>query len=652
MKLSFQVAAAAVASLLAVATSHSLQAQEQRISALDLKGIAAVDQKLETLAPDYFERKESERRKRFPIVVVIPGIMGSAIIDRNTGNMLWGEKALSSDFDPALVAYPSREPIDVRILESFDVLGAEADVYGDALKNLKSIYLSDETFINVFPYDWRQDNRISADQFNIWFCENRKTFEGRSLIIAAHSMGGLITKYWLKHFYNNSTKKCPDGNSLPELSRLMVNFIGVPHYGAPKALKVFSNGFYLARSGDSTSIFGSFIDMLDREWLANAINEYGFSFPSAYQLLPIYNEECFPHKSGGVSDSILPSPLMTTTSDGGTSSHEDIFSPAFWKAMKWPKTGRSNIPTDYYTKILPEYLKSAYNFLCELAEYNIPDDIDTEYFASNSFSTDGSYTFDPKKTNSSPVVKPVPGDETVPYIVAGNFLLGSEHRVLPIDNDLPHSSMLRSKIFWRQIEDEVFWAENRSQKAAIKTPEDYSALREAYFQNNALPPLPLRGGETETREFAIRLAGDILKEANTTPQRAFAVAKFSDDLYSKNILYSMVAESTAQSNPILSIQAANSITYLMIQNNYWTEAAANSMKIRSSPSWTFLTDDKIKLKGFVLNNDGWANLKTGNFQDAKASFEKAVAYGNKNAINGLNEIESLSSAAAGRDIPG
>lgn len=634
--------AVAATLFITAATSKEMHAQTVELSALDPNNTATINDALETSAPDYYQRKEAERRKRFPVIVIIPGIMGSALIDRDSKKVLWGEKSVGASYDPKWLAYPSQRPVDVDILDSFNVLGSETDVYGKAIANLRSTYLSDKTFINVFPYDWRQDNRLSAGEFNKWYCANRDIFNGRSVIIAAHSMGGLIAKYWLKNYYMKLGTSCADGNPLPKPARLHLNFIGVPHYGAPKALKVFSNGFYLARSGDANSIFGAWIDKLDKDWLASAVNEYGFTFPSAYQLLPVYGEDCFKEKLKSGTNNPLPMPFLRTASDGRSVSYEDIFSPDLWSAMGWPKSGQKNLPPNFYSDALPKYLKSAYNFLCEVSTFVIPTEIEVAYFANNSFLTDGSYVFAIDSGGNSPKVHTVPGDETVPYIVAGDFLIRPRHTVLPIDPDLPHSYMLRSKFFWVQIENEMLWAENYSQKAAISRPEDREALREAYLRTNIVPTLPLAGGNDEVKKFAIGLATELFEKKGISATKIFDFAKTTGDLHLKNILYSSVSEMAKKDNPKLSVTAGNSITHVFIQNNLWAEAVTNSEVVRNSSAWGALTEkDRKEVGGILFNNEGWAKYKKGDFVGAKTSFKKALSYGNKKAINGLDELQAF-----------
>jgi pimeloyl-ACP methyl ester carboxylesterase len=111
-----------------------------------------------------------------------------------------------------------------------------------------------------FPYDWRRDNRVSAGQLKrlidqalpawIEYTGNAQA----KIILIAHSMGGLISRYWLEVL---------DGW---KHSRALIT-LGTPYHGAPGALNYLTNGY---------KFFAFDITRLARSCLA------------AYQLLPTY----------------------------------------------------------------------------------------------------------------------------------------------------------------------------------------------------------------------------------------------------------------------------------------------------------------------------------------------------------------------------
>ena len=111
-----------------------------------------------------------------------------------------------------------------------------------------------------FPYDWRRDNRAAArrlattvDRYLGWWRRDQNLPEARTILLA-HSMGGLVARYWLEVL--DGWKDC----------RALVTF-GTPHRGSPKAVGYLVNGY---KPGVSS------LTALVR------------SCTSVYQLLPIY----------------------------------------------------------------------------------------------------------------------------------------------------------------------------------------------------------------------------------------------------------------------------------------------------------------------------------------------------------------------------
>ena len=111
-----------------------------------------------------------------------------------------------------------------------------------------------------FPYDWRRDNRFAARKLAEFVDERLRQWREHSgaqdarVILIAHSMGGLVSRYYLEVL--EGWKNC----------RALITF-GTPFRGSPNALNFLSNGYK-----------NRFIDLTD------ALR----SFPSAYQLLPVY----------------------------------------------------------------------------------------------------------------------------------------------------------------------------------------------------------------------------------------------------------------------------------------------------------------------------------------------------------------------------
>ena len=153
------------------------------------------------------------------------------------------------------------------ITDNFQVI--PGDIYQDAEDKAANFY--------HFPYDWRRDNRANAKNLKRLLDKRLKTWRESSgnsnakVILLAHSMGGLISRYYLEVL--GGWQDC----------RALFTF-GTPYRGSLMAVNFLANGYKKA-----------FIDL----------TEVMRSFNSVYQLLPIYkvlqiaNES---HRIGEVSN--------------------------------------------------------------------------------------------------------------------------------------------------------------------------------------------------------------------------------------------------------------------------------------------------------------------------------------------------------------
>jgi pimeloyl-ACP methyl ester carboxylesterase len=148
---------------------------------------------------------------------------------------------------PGLVKIDGYTAISTMIRHTFDVVPGSRQTSHPA------------NFIE-FPYDWRLDNRVNAQQLkalidkqlHIWRQYSHNPTAG--VIFVAHSMGGLVARYYLEVL--EGWRTC----------RALITF-GTPYRGSPSALNFLANGYKKL-----------FVDL----------TEAMRSFPSVYQLLPIY----------------------------------------------------------------------------------------------------------------------------------------------------------------------------------------------------------------------------------------------------------------------------------------------------------------------------------------------------------------------------
>lgn len=221
------------------------------------------------------------------IVVLVPGIMGSVLTQK--GKDVWAlsgsaivralfslagsieELALHGD-DPGLddlgdgVEAPRLMP-DTHLIPGFWKIDGYSGVRNFLFNRFA---LQDGINYFEFPYDWRRDNRVAARKLKKkaeeLLAARRRQLPGQDvkLILVTHSMGGLVSRYFLE---------CLGG---AQDTRLLVTF-GTPFRGSIKALDYVCSGFK------------KIVD----------ISDLLRSFTSVYQLLPTYR--CVEDGRGGLA---------------------------------------------------------------------------------------------------------------------------------------------------------------------------------------------------------------------------------------------------------------------------------------------------------------------------------------------------------------
>ena len=215
------------------------------------------------------------------VMVLLPGITGSVL--KKNGKVVWGFSAttigkalftLGASMEEAL-ALPHDDPtvddlgdgvVPEALISDLHLLPGIWKIDGytkiaDAVKANFEVTEGQNFF--AFPYDWRRDNRVSARRLaqaaHGWLAAWRRSSGNANakLILIGHSMGGLVSRYFLE---------CLEGW---KVTKALVTF-GTPYRGSLNALDGLSNG---AKKGP-----------LD-------LSKWARQLTALYQLLPIY--ECY-----------------------------------------------------------------------------------------------------------------------------------------------------------------------------------------------------------------------------------------------------------------------------------------------------------------------------------------------------------------------
>jgi len=278
-------------------------------------------------------------------VIVIPGILGSRLLDEPSQTLVWGAFGGSA-------ANPQK-PDGARLLalpmvEGSALADLRDEVYPDGVLErldvrLMGIHLSLQAYVNVmrtlgaggyrdesvhalgidygedhftcfqFPYDWRRDLPETAARLHEFILEKRayvqQEFETRYGVsdfdvkfdLVAHSMGGLLARYYLRY---GAADLPEDGSIQPPtwagsdyVEKLVL--LGTPNAGSADALIDLEEG----------RKFGPMIPRYESAILG--------TMPAVYQLLPR-------DRHGVLVDATDPSQEL-----------EGIYDPEFWQRMGW-----------------------------------------------------------------------------------------------------------------------------------------------------------------------------------------------------------------------------------------------------------------------------------------------------------------------------
>jgi pimeloyl-ACP methyl ester carboxylesterase len=260
-------------------------------------------------------------------IIVIPGILGTQLIDSKTGDMTWPSVLRSKDGDslpmtPDLAA--NRDDIvPGKIIETLKLARVlpEVYVYRDLLDALRKYggyreadwanpgAAGDRDAFYVFAYDWRRDIVENARDL-VRRIDALKQKLGRPDLrfnILAHSMGGLIARY--AAMYGDAD--LPTSDVAPQLTWAgagdinKIVLLGVPNEGSADAFTTLLFGYSI------TEGLRRRIPLLDKLTAEDAV-----ATPSVFQLMPHQQVAKF------LGEDLKPLPI-------------DLYDAATWKRYGW-----------------------------------------------------------------------------------------------------------------------------------------------------------------------------------------------------------------------------------------------------------------------------------------------------------------------------
>ncbi|MEJ7617500.1 MAG: hypothetical protein WKF30_11185 [Pyrinomonadaceae bacterium] len=266
-------------------------------------------------------------------VIIIPGILGSQLVNAKTGEVVWPSVFRSSDDDLDLptssdLAANRDNLVAARILDvaKFARYSPEIYVYYDLLQAIERFggyregswddppANGDRDTFYVFAYDWRRDNVESARALSRRVEELKRKLNRPDLRfnILAHSMGGLVARYAAMYgdadLPSDAAALQPTWAGARFINKVFL--FGTPSEGSAEAFASLLEGYSV------TDGVRRRVGLLNKLAVGDVVTA-----PAAFQLMPHAGTERF-------LDAHLR-PLKV-----------DLYDPATWRKYGWPTAER------------------------------------------------------------------------------------------------------------------------------------------------------------------------------------------------------------------------------------------------------------------------------------------------------------------------
>jgi pimeloyl-ACP methyl ester carboxylesterase len=191
-----------------------------------------------------------------PPVILVHGLMGSTLVDAQTGKQFWpgslGSLAFGNYAKLGVEADGKLVPGEL-----VTGLAGVVDYYGELLRILETagrfkrgvpgtpVPADDRRRYYVYLYDWRRDNVEAARGLHDLIEQVRSDYGDPALRVdlIAHSNGGLVANYYLRYGARDvldGTAPKPDGEGAKHVRRLLM--LGTPNLGSATSLYRLQHG--------------------------------------------------------------------------------------------------------------------------------------------------------------------------------------------------------------------------------------------------------------------------------------------------------------------------------------------------------------------------------------------------------------------------
>ncbi len=230
-------------------------------------------------------------------VIIVPGIMGTRLVDPATGAGVWDPTGRLTDFSVDFPRLANRAPLDPNETGTNlpgrrplppDLAGVPHfnnliyEFYGKLVETLvRPPFVGSAAAVGGRPvyaagYDFRKSVRVTSGRLKAVVEQALADHpDARDVIIVAHSLGGLVSRAFLR-----GNVRTAFGGTVPATSvvRHLV-LLASPSQGAPKAYRQLKTGLDLSLDGNLAKIFRLRAPLMSSRDMIR-------TFDSAYELLP------------------------------------------------------------------------------------------------------------------------------------------------------------------------------------------------------------------------------------------------------------------------------------------------------------------------------------------------------------------------------